>query len=157
MGLRCFSRWNIGMYGSTFFIGRLTGNVFLAKYGDVLGRIQLLRYSLVLSLICYGSIVFIIRNKVVLYAPIFVYGLISCWRCNLSYIYGLEVIESSKQNLIGSYFQVADSVTLLFSTIFYLFVKNEWVSLHCCFLGVLCYCLIVFCSLPESPKFLNEQ
>ena len=156
MGLRCFSRWSIGMYGSTFFIGRLTGNLFLAKFGDSIGRIELLRYSLAMSILCYGSIIFIIRNKIILYAPIFIYGLISCWRCNLSYIYGLEVIESRFQNLIGSYFQVADSITLLFSTFFYICIINNWTHLHFTFLTILCYCLIVFCYLPESPKFLNE-
>jgi MFS family permease len=83
------------MYGSIFFIGRLAGNLILAKYGDSIGRIKLLRVSLVLSMMCYGSIVYVIRNNILVYVPIFIYGLVSCWRCNLSYIYGLEIISSS--------------------------------------------------------------
>jgi hypothetical protein len=83
----------------------------------------MLRISLILSLICYGSIVFLVRDRGIVYAPIFGFGLVSCWRCNLSYIYGLEIIESRLQSLIGSFFQVMDSVTLLFSTVFYLSVS----------------------------------
>ena len=94
MDIRCFSRWNIGMYGSMFFIGAMVGNIILAKYGDTIGRVKLLRVSLVLSLICYGSILYVIRNKILIYIPIFIYGFVACWCSNLAYIYGLEVIES---------------------------------------------------------------
>jgi Ca2+/Na+ antiporter len=50
-----------------------------------------------------------------------------------------------------------DSVTLLFSTMFYVYATNDWKILHSCFLIILFYCLIVFCYLPESPKFLSEK
>ena len=37
--IRCTSKWLIGLYGSSFFIGRLMGNMLLAHFGDSIGRI----------------------------------------------------------------------------------------------------------------------
>ena len=92
--IRCTSKWLIGLYGAIFFFGRLAGNIFLAHYGDSIGRIMLLRVSQAITLISYITIVFLTRNPFSLYVPIFLIGLVSCWRCSLSYIYGQEIINS---------------------------------------------------------------
>jgi MFS family permease len=136
------------LYGSVFFLGRLTGNVILAHLGDSIGRIQLMRLSQAVTLVSYVTIVFLTRDPLVLYGPIFLIGLVSCWRCSLSYIYGQEIINSKFQNIVGSMYQVCDCSTLLISTIFYL---------HSVFLALIAFSFLVFCSIPESPKFLAQS
>jgi MFS family permease len=145
------------LYGSVFFLGRLTGNVILAHLGDSIGRIQLMRLSQAVTLVSYVTIVFLTRDPLVLYGPIFLIGLVSCWRCSLSYIYGQEIINSKFQNIVGSMYQVCDCSTLLISTIFYMKVSNYWVYLHSVFLALIAFSFLVFCSIPESPKFLAQS
>jgi hypothetical protein len=86
--LRCVENWKIGMFGSIFFVGHVLGSIFLAGFGDTIGRIQLMRVSQGISLISYIIITYFTRNLMVIYALLFLIGLLSCWRLSLSYIYG---------------------------------------------------------------------
>ena len=103
------------------------------------------------------TIVFLTRDPYSLYVPIFLIGLVSCWRCSLSYIYGQEIINSKYQNIVGSFFQVGDASSLIFSTIFYMKVSNYWVYLHSIFITLIAFSLAVFMLTPESPKFLAQS
>ena len=89
--LRCRSNFTIGLFGSMFFLGKVVGMVTLSHLGDTLGRIKLLRFSQCVTFACYFSITFLITNSKFLTIPIFIAGLLSCWRTNLSYIYGQEL------------------------------------------------------------------
>jgi len=42
LDLRCAEKWQIGLFGSVFFIGNVIGSTLLSEYGDSIGRITLI-------------------------------------------------------------------------------------------------------------------
>lgn len=139
-----------------FFIGKVVGMATLSSLGDSIGRIKLLRFSQSLTLLCYISITCFIQDSKYLTIPIFIAGLFSCWRTNLSYIYGQEIFSSKHKNLMGTVMLVNDVFTLLWSVIFFTSVSQEWTYLY--YIVIMCMSLSVFIlfQMPESPAFLLE-
>ena len=43
LDLRCAESWEVGLFGSIFFIGHVAGSTFLAGYGDTIGRIPMIK------------------------------------------------------------------------------------------------------------------
>ena len=80
------------MFGSIFFIGHVCGSYFLAEYGDTIGRILLMKIGQGSTLASYITIVYFTRSVPVIYALIFVFGMLSCWRLSLAYIYASEIV-----------------------------------------------------------------
>jgi MFS family permease len=78
--------------GSSFFIGNLLGGIFLARLGDVVGRIKMLRIGLSTTVLFYGIMIFLSRSLILNYFLLFGVGLFSCFRLNISFIYGQEII-----------------------------------------------------------------
>jgi MFS family permease len=92
--LRCVSNWEIGMFGSVFFLGNVMGGILLSSFGDTHGRIGLIRLSMGLSLLMYIVITYLTRDILVIYFGLFFIGFLSCWRLSLAYIYGQEIVGS---------------------------------------------------------------
>jgi len=154
MDLRCTPNWQIGLFGSIFFIGHVLGSTFLAQYGDSIGRIILMRLSQGLTLLAYIIVVYFSRNFLLIYLMIFIIGMLSCWRLSLSFIYGQEIVKDTVQNASGSLFMVADSVVMIFSSLFIQHVSGDWVYLHTVFIVFILSSFCIFYILPESPKYL---
>jgi len=93
--LRCSERWEIGLFGSIFFVGHVVGSIMLSNYGDTIGRISLMRIGQGATLFSYVYIVYLANNNVEVYFFIFLMGLLSCWRLSLSFLYGSEVIDEA--------------------------------------------------------------
>ena len=106
------------------------------------------------SFFCYFTIVFFIRSPAVVYFLIFIIGLLSCWRLSLAFIYGQEIVEETKQAIAGSLFNLFDAQVLIISSVFYMCLSKQWVNLHGLFVLFTLYSYLVFCFIPESPKFL---
>jgi MFS family permease len=62
MDLRCAPGWVIGFFGSAYFIGVVTGTLLLSRYGDIVGRIRMLRLALSFTALIYGLIVFLAKS-----------------------------------------------------------------------------------------------
>jgi hypothetical protein len=92
LNLRCVDKWFIGMFGTNFFVGQVTGAIMLSSYGDTIGRIFLIKFSQAVTLVSYIVIVFVTRDLMVIYMLLFLIGLLSSWRLSLGYIYGQEII-----------------------------------------------------------------
>lgn len=109
LNLRCVENWEIGMFGSIFFIGHVFGSYFLAEYGDTVGRILLIKIGQGTTLVSYALIIYVTRSVPVIYCLIFTFGMLSCWRLSLAYIYASEIVAESTQNFAGSLFNLFDS------------------------------------------------
>mmetsp|Transcript_6148 Transcript_6148/g.9877 ORF Transcript_6148/g.9877 Transcript_6148/m.9877 type:complete len:254 (+) Transcript_6148:84-845(+) len=57
--LRCSERWEIGLFGSIFFVGHVIGSIILSGLGDTVGRIPLMRVGQGATLISYIYIVYL--------------------------------------------------------------------------------------------------
>ena len=80
------------MFGSCFFIGYVVGIFFLAKRGDTIGRIKMMRMGLIASAIIYFFIDFVSKELYFHYFLIFIYGLLANIRTNISFIYSQETV-----------------------------------------------------------------
>jgi Na+/melibiose symporter-like transporter len=86
--LRCASDFEIGFLGSSFFVGLVFGTTILARLGDTVGRILMMRVGMLLTIILYAMMVFLSRHLLLTYILIFGIGMLSCFRLNLGFIYG---------------------------------------------------------------------
>jgi MFS family permease len=78
--------------GSSFFIGNMIGGILLAPLGDIVGRIKMLRIGLTSTVLFYGLMIYYSRSLYLNYFLLFGVGLCSCFRLNISFIYGMEII-----------------------------------------------------------------
>jgi hypothetical protein len=102
-------------------------------------------------------ITYFVRNLLVIYVLLFIIGLLSCWRLSLSYIYGQEIVATSIQNLTGSFFNLYDATVMIQSSLYFMYISTNWVQLHTFFILCVAYSFLVFCYLPESPKYLVQK
>lgn len=145
------------MFGSIFFIGHVIGSTLLSEYGDTIGRIPMLRFGQGISTLCYFIIVFFSRNVYVIYSLMFIFGMLSCCRSNLAFIYGQEILAETQQTTGGCIFNLFDATILIFSSCFLIFVSENWFDLHAVFCGFSLLAFIIFCFMPESPKYLVQR
>ena len=155
--LRCKSNFTIGLFGSMFFVGKVVGMITLSHLGDSIGRINLLKFSQSVTLVCYFSMTFLIKDSKFLVIPIFIAGLLSCWRTNLAYIYAQEMFTTKTKNLAGTIMLVNDVFTLLYATLFYSNVSTEWTYLFYIILTLITLSIVILFKMPESPSFLLEN
>ena len=97
------------------------------------------------------------RNIFVVYSLMFIFGFLSCCRSNLSFIYGQEVVAETQQNIGGCIFNLFDATVMIASSLFLLFVSQDWVNLHGCLAVLSVLSFLIFCVLPESPKYLVQR
>ena len=45
LNMRCADSWQVGMFGSLFFVGHVMGSTLLSEYGDTIGRIPMIRFG----------------------------------------------------------------------------------------------------------------
>lgn len=156
MNLRCVELWQIGLFGSMFFIGHVTGSTLLSEYGDTIGRVPMIRLGQGLSFLSYAVITFITRDIRCVYCAMFIFGMLSCCRGNLSFIYGQEIVANDKQNIGGCIFNLFDATVLIYSSLFMMFISVDWFYLHTIFTLLSGASFLIFCFLPESPKYLVQ-
>lgn len=127
--MRCSEDWEVGFLASSFFVGLVIGSTVLARFGDLVGRIQMLRIGLFFSVLLYAALVFYSRSLVMHYILIFGIGFFSCLRLNLGFIYGQEIVNSKHANVIGSLNNVIDGFTMIVASIYFKYISKEWMGL----------------------------
>ena len=75
-GLRCTSSMNIGLLGTSFFIGNIVGSMSLARFGDTHGRMFMMKIGLSLHMFIYFTLVFISRTLIVTTGLLFIMGIL---------------------------------------------------------------------------------
>jgi len=59
--------------------------------------------------------------------------------------------------MAGSLFNVFDASVMVFSSLFLMFLSKEWMTLHTVYILLVLLSFVVFCIIPESPKFLVQR
>lgn len=157
MNLRCAEGWQIGFLGSSFFFGLVIGSTFLSRLGDTIGRIKMLRISLLLSLILYACLIYISRHLYTHYAFIFGIGMLSCLRLNLGFLYAQEIVSNRHVNFVGSMNNVLDGFTMIIAALYFSYISKEWLGLQTIFFLTTLVGFVISLWLPESPKFLMAK
>ena len=124
--LRCSTKWYVGLFASSFFLGQVFGTTCLSHYGDSLGRLHVLRKILLCSLVFQFIMIFISKDLWLHYILIFCQGFISNVRGSLSYLYGQEIIHSRDSVLFGSLFNIVDALTMTLMTLYFKYISKNW-------------------------------
>ena len=154
MDLRCAPDWQIGFLGASFFIGNVLGNSMVSHYGDVYGRIKMIRAGFVLSVFGYFVLIYSVHSKALVYLVLLLQGLLSPIRLNFSFIYGSEVIMTTHATIICSFYNFFDGLTMLQAALYFKYISRDWFYLYWYFLIVGFAGMVMSFFLPESPRYL---
>jgi hypothetical protein len=94
--MRCATGVEVGLIGTSYFVGVILGTLFLSLIADVYGRLLPLRVSLFNASLCYVLIYFLHEKILALYFIYFVFGITSPFRVGAGYIYSMEIIPVEK-------------------------------------------------------------
>ncbi|CDW80967.1 organic cation [Stylonychia lemnae] len=154
LSLRCVESWEIGFMGSCYFIGAVFGNLFLSRLGDTVGRILMVRIGISLSLLLYAVILFVSTSLLLNYALVFLFGCLTSFRVGISYLYGQEIVRAKHSNMIGSLYNIFDSITMIMASLYYKYISDDYIGIHLVFFVFILSSALISFTLPESPKFL---
>ena len=154
LDLRCRENWEIGLLGGCYFVGCVFGNIFLSGFGDTIGRIPCLRYSLTISIFLYVFFLFVPKPLYISYIVLWLFWIFSCLRVNTAYIYAQEIVRQTASPFVGSIINIFDSLTLVFTTVYYMFVSKSYIGIHIFYLVFMIISCLLSYWLPESPKYL---
>lgn len=154
LDLVCASGWQIGFFGSAFFIGNVLGSCTLANLGDTVGRIRILRIVLTLNSLLLGLLLYASKNIYFHYILMFGYGVISNLRVNLGFLYGQEICVRSQKNMLGSLYNACDAASMFWIAIYFKFISKYWLFLYSLIFLLNVAAMIIAFLVPESPKYL---
>lgn len=113
------------MIGTFYFVGAILGNLLLASLGDIYGRSPVLKVSMVNASLCYVVLVFLTPNFELLYLTYFIFGITSTFRIGASFLYCMEIIHSTKANIVGSFVNFFDAVHVIVMSLLLLLVTKN--------------------------------
>jgi len=93
IGLTCASKSQIGMIGSSMFIGWAISGLVLPRLADIYGRKIILTFSLGLQLISFAGL-FLSTSIGLTTFLMFFFGAAAVGRCSISFLYLMELIPS---------------------------------------------------------------
>ncbi|CDW72064.1 organic cation [Stylonychia lemnae] len=154
LNLFCISDNQLGLIGSSFFIGAFIGSLIIPRLADVYGRKRPYLFGLCL----YACTAFIYPFSTSLYLNyflIFLGGISESGRYYVGFVYLQELMPQSHQTYIGlNIFMVHGFAKLWYDVYFYKISKN-WIFMNYSSIIKAILCLIsVHFILPESPRYL---
>ncbi|CDW91268.1 organic cation [Stylonychia lemnae] len=139
--LHCIEKYQMGLMGTCMFIGYTISSLILPRKADVYGI----------------SIILFVPYQIGIYVGLFCVGTASTIRTSVGYVYGLEFIESTKQNIAGTLLKTFDVTTPIFFAILFMSVSNNWRYYYYCGLALSLTAWLGSFLLPESPSLLISQ
>ena len=155
-GLHCITKLEIGLMGTSMFVGYTASSIVLPRLADIYGRKVIFRGFFIMHSLGVGLIMFI-PNYIAIYFGLFLVGSASTLRSAIGYVYSLEFIETSKQNIASSIMKTIDVTIPIWLSLLYMYTSNEWRHYY---LASFVIGLMVWASsflIPESPGFLIAQ
>ena len=113
MDLVCASDYQIGLFGSMYFIGFFIGSAWFMRIADIKGRRMITMISII-GTIVWSLLIFAINNIILTYIFLLIFGIFVSVRILVSYLYVLELVPQTHRkqwNLIAS---AVEAWTILF-------------------------------------------
>lgn len=114
----------------------------------------MLRLGLACTVLSFGTIVFFSRSLLLNYVFLFAVGIFSCFRLNIGFIYGNEIIPRKYTKTVGSLYNTLDAGTMIMTALYFNYISKAWVYLATFFFCISMVSLVLSLFLPESPKYL---
>ena len=85
---------------------------------------------------------------------IFITGLAMAPRVFVGYIYAMEFLPRDKTQQVTAIIMGNDGLVMVLATLWFMFLSKDWKTIFLAATVVAYLCLIIMCTMPESPKFL---
>ena len=152
--LLCEEKFKVGLIGSMFFAGVITGTLFIPALADAFGRKLIVIIAFILALI--GQLGLILTNNLYeAYVYQFLIGSSFAGRIIVALNYALEFNIKRWHEIIITWLLISEACGTIVITIWYQFIDRGWflLQLICLIVGILCLLYVIF-VVPESPKWL---
>ncbi len=154
LDLRCAAEWKIGFLGASYFIGNVLGAAFLSNLGDKYGRILMIRIGFIVSNALFAIMIYFPKNLVMMQFVLFLLGMLSCIRVNMSFIYGSEIIKNTHSTVIFSFYNTFDGWTMITASLYFKYISKDWMYLYSYFFSLCLVGMTISFFMPESPRYL---
>jgi MFS family permease len=128
MDLYCASSFEIGLYGSMFFIGYLFSCVIFPPLADVYGRKNFVIAVCIIHGLCFLSLLFI-PHIFAFYVTIFIFGAAGPLKNMIAYTHLMEFLPSKVSEISGFLFFIDDFLQVICPLIFMYITVNTDVLL----------------------------
>lgn len=154
--LACASSFEIGFFGSCFFIGYISSCLVFPPLADKFGRKKFIIAVQIEQALCYLIYLFV-PNMYAYYATIFVFGSSVPLKNMIAYTHLMEFLPGRVGSMSG-FMIFLDGMILVVSPMILMFVTNNtaiflWIGL---FMNVFGLSAFIFMYIPESIKFQLE-
>ena len=156
MDLQCVKDVEIGLFGQMFFAGLMISSIFFLPLADTKGRRPLVIIFHGIQVVSYAIANFVV-NQYSRYAMLFCLGLSMGIICNVDYMLAMELAPERHEEYIGSYMLSLDSVSMIASAIFLLFISRNTAIFQYVGFGFTVLCFVLMFIVSESPKFLHSS
>ena len=156
LDLTCKDSYQIGLIGSSYFIGFAVSALFVPVLADKYGRKHLYMGCYLLQLACYILIFFSTKIEVTIFAYAVV-GICASGRVSIGTMYLNEFLPMKHQSIVTTLLNVGDASTMILQCLYYLIISNNWLYLH--LVGIICGIILIYplWKIPESPKYLYAK
>lgn len=136
-----------------YFAGWTASCLFVPRLSDIYGRKIPALISSVVSIPIYIGLI-LSRSITLSIILFFLLGLTCTGKASTAYVYLLEYIPKNRVTWVGSYMLFADGSTMIFSSIYFRYITNDWLAFQIYGVVVLSISTVAMLLIPESPKFL---
>jgi len=143
----------MGLIGTSMFIGYTISSLILPRKADIHGRKIIFRCFYIFHALGMSIILFV-PHQIGIYIGLFCVGTASTIRTSVGYVYGLEFIESTKQNIAGTLLKTFDVTTPIIFSVLFMTVSNNWRYYYYCGMALSLTAWVSSFFLPESPSLL---
>ena len=153
LNLTCTPKLQVGLIGSSFFLGWAISCLIIPILADKHGRKKVFCISVILNLIIWFLTLFS-KN---LYLTLFLmlcFGFLSVGRLSVGYFLLLEYTPKRWQSLVGSVPHIFNNLVAIILCVYFGYISKYWIPLQAWTVGVSCIFALMNFLLPESPKFL---
>jgi MFS family permease len=156
LDLHCTSRFNIGLIGTGYFVGFIMACIFIARGADKYGRKLFFIVGLSLHTIS-AAIVTLFPSLTTFYICFIFIGAATPTHGSIGYVYMMENLPKDAHKNTTTMFLLSNATIPLFSTLYFIWISNNWVYLE--YIGIAIGCIGIIGSLyiPESPRWLIAQ
>ena len=118
LGLICRPSWQIGLLGSSLFIGWSLTTLWLPKLADTFGRKKLVWAGAMIDLFLM-TVMFISKSFWLTVGTIFVIGLVSSVRVTVNFTLQQEYIGKKHRVMYGTIWHIQDGLVVLYAAVYF--------------------------------------
>ena len=144
--------YEIGLFGTLYFVGFFVGSAFFLQIADVKGR-RIVTIVGIIGCIASALLIYANNNQVLTYLCVLVLGVFTTLRILVGYIFALELVPMSRKKLWNLISQCTDAIIVIsIGGYFYVIQYGESTIIIYTLISILW--LIFIYKSPESPQYL---